>query len=136
MSKTKKKNVKEAKIKEVEIKEESVKEEEMSQEFTDTKTKKEQNDKKKKIIIKIFDILLWIVLIAWMAVVVVDYNHVRKEEKPQFCLKEETIQYEDGTVELCVGFGYKVYEYKRESYAGIEFGPFWIDDRSEEETDE
>ncbi len=131
MSKTKKKNVKEAKIKETEVKEE-----EMSQEFTDAKTKKEQNEKKKRIFIKILDIILWIVLIAWMAVVIVDYNHVRNEEKPKFCLKEETIQYEDGTVESCTGLGYKVFEYKRDSYTAIEFGPFWIKDRSEKETDE
>ena len=28
------------------------------------------------------------------------------------------------------GLGYKVYNYKRESYRAIEFGPFWSKDRS------
>lgn len=85
----------------------------------------------KRVLIKIFDILLWIILIGWMAIVLHDYIKVTNEKDPKFCLKEETIQYEDGTVKSCTGLGYKSYEYNRESYKGIEFGPFWAKDRSE-----
>lgn len=128
MSNTKNKStkVKAAKeVKEVEAKEEN----EMAQDFKD-----EKKDKK-NIFIKILDILLWIILIGWMAIVFMDYYRVTNEKEPKFCIKEETIQYEDGTVESCTGLGYKVYEYNRDSFDAIEFGPFWAKDRSDKESD-
>lgn len=130
MSNTKKTTTKAKKAKvekEVEVKEEN----EMAEDF-----KEDKNDKKKSVIIKILDIVLWVILIGWMAIVVVDYFRVTNENDPIFCLEEETIQYEDGTVESCTGLGYKTYEYKRDSYKAIEFGPFWIKDRSDKEADE
>ena len=30
----------------------------------------------------------------------------------------------------CTGLGYKIYHYERDSYKGIEYGPFWSKDRS------
>lgn len=133
MSNTKKTTTKAKKAKvEKEVKEVEVKEEnEMAEDF-----KEEKNDKKKSIIIKILDIVLWVILIGWMAIVFTDYFKVTNEKDPIFCLKEETIQYEDGTVESCTGLGYKVYEYKRDSFNAIEFGPFWAKDRSDKEADE
>ena len=104
-------------------------ENEMAQDFKD-----EKKDKK-NIFIKILDILLWIILIGWMAIVFMDYYRVTNEKEPKFCIKEETIQYEDGTVESCTGLGYKVYEYNRDSFDAIEFGPFWAKDRSDKESD-
>lgn len=125
---TKAKEVKEAKVeKEVEVKEER----EMAEDFKDAK-----DDKKKNTIIKILDIVLWVILIGWMVIVFMDYYRVTNEKEPKFCIKEETIQYEDGTVESCTGLGYKVYEYKRDSFKAIEFGPFWAKDRSEKEAAE
>ena len=122
MSNTKKKSTKvENEVKEVEAKEE---EKEMAQDFKEEK-------KKKNIVIKILDIVLWVILIGWMIIVFMDYYRVTNEKEPKFCIKEETIQYEDGTVESCTGLGYKVYEYNRESYNAIQFGPFWIKDQSD-----
>ena len=126
MSNTKNKSTKvktEKEVKEVEAKEEN----EMAQDFKD-----EKKDKK-NIFIKILDILLWIILIGWMAIVFMDYYRVTNEKEPKFCIKQETIQYEDGTVESCTGLGYKVYEYNRDSFDAIEFGPFWAKDRSDKE---
>lgn len=126
MSNTKNKSTKvktEKEVKEVEAKEEN----EMAQDF------KEEKKDKKNIFIKILDILLWIILIGWMAIVFMDYYRVTNEKEPKFCIKEETIQYEDGTVESCTGLGYKVYEYNRDSFDAIEFGPFWAKDRSDKE---
>ena len=100
------------------------KENEMAEDF-----KEEKNDRK-NIIIKILDITLWIVLIGWMAICLYDFYNVKNEKDPKFCIKEEIIQYEDGTVESCLGPGYKVYNYKRDSFNAIEFGPFWAKDRS------
>ena len=126
MSNTKNKSTKvktEKEVKEVEAKEEN----EMAQDF------KEEKKDKKNIFIKILDILLWIILIGWMAIVFMDYYRVTNEKEPKFCIKEETIQYEDGTVESCTGLGYIVYEYNRDSFDAIEFGPFWAKDRSDKE---
>lgn len=94
--------------------------------------KVEEKEKRsvKEIVSKVVNILLWIVLFAWMAIVLVDYFHVRNEEKPQFCLKNQTTNYEDGTVTTCTGLGYKVIDYKRPELTAIEFGPFWIKDRT------
>ena len=102
------------------------KEIEISQEFI-------ENKKEDSIVIKIINIILWILLFVWMGICLFDFFKVKQEKKPVFCIKEETIQYEDGTVETCLGLGYRTYEYKRESYKGYEFGPFWTKDKSDKE---
>jgi len=103
--------------------------EELNEELLDIKV---EEKKKNKIFIKILDIILWVVLIAWMIIVVIDYVKVVNQKEPMFCIKEEEIEYEDGTVNSCTGLGYKVYEYNRESYQAIEFGPFWAKVRNDD----
>ena len=87
-------------------------------------------EKEKSLFQKILNIVLWIVLFAWMGLCIIDYIVVQSKNDPVFCLKKEVNQYDDGTVKSCLGLGYKVYQYNRDSYSGIEFGPFWIKDRS------
>lgn len=107
------------------------KKEEVVVETTTTEEKPQKEKKKKKsIIIRILDLLLWVVLLGWMAICFYDYYNVSNEKEPKFCLKEETTQYYDGTVDSCLGPGYKVYYYNRESYQGYQFGPFWIKDKT------
>lgn len=106
-------------------------EEEKKDDVVETTEKKEKPEKKKKnIIVRIFDIILWIVLFGWMTLCIVDYFNVANEREPQFCIKKETITYDDGTVDVCRGAGYVAYHYQRDSYTGYEFGPFWTKDRS------
>ena len=85
----------------------------------------------KKIVKIIINIILWGVLIGWAGICVYDFINVQSNGKePKFCIKNETIKYSDGTVKICTGLGYKVINYQRASYKAIEFGPFWISDRT------
>lgn len=81
---------------------------------------------------KVMNIVLWVVLIAWMTVCLVDFYNVHKENEPMFCIKKGTTKYDDGEVKWCLGAGYKIYDYNRTSFKAIEFGPFWSKDRSNE----
>lgn len=94
------------------------------------KEKAEAKRERKETANKIINVILWIVMIAWMAMCLYDFYRVHTEKEPVFCLKKETTKYEDGNVDSCLGLGYKVYNYKRSSFRAIEFGPFWSKDRS------
>ena len=95
------------------------------------KPKKENKRKSgKSFILRLFDILLWVLLLGWMAICITDFIQVQREAKTVFCRKFEVTEYPDGTVESCTGLGYKVFYYKRTSYKAFEFGPFWSKDRS------
>ena len=88
-----------------------------------------------KIKVKVGDIVKVIILalvIVWIIIFFIDYFRARKSLRPIFCIHEETITYDDGTVYVCTGLGYKMYEYNRSSVsASIEFGPFFIKERTE-----
>ena len=85
---------------------------------------------KKTIIKRVLYIIFWIILIAWMIICLIDFNNTRNDKNPKFCIKKETIKYEDGNVEVCTGLGYKIYHYNRKSYNAVEFGPLWTKDKS------
>lgn len=87
---------------------------------------------KKNPVLKVISIILWLLILAWLVVVIFDFYKVSQEEDPVFCISKETITYDDGTVDLCTGLGYKVYNYHRSSISGYEFGPFWIEERTEQ----
>ena len=119
-----------------EVKEEpTVQEQPVEEPKQEEKPKKErEKGKTKRIISKIINFLLWIVLFAWMALVVTDYIHVQNQEEPKFCMfNKNTTDYNDGSVTECTGLGYKVIKYDRTSFKAIEFGPFWIKDRTAED---
>ena len=96
--------------------------------FFDAKTKK--SIKGRSVISRIINVILWIVLLLWIAVCLIDFYNVKKGNDPKFCITKETITYSDGTVDSCLGAGYRVYVYNRNSYKAREFGPFWRKDRT------
>ena len=98
--------------------------------------KEEKKEKEgKSLFSKIMNIVLWILLLGWMGICLFDFYNVTNEKEPKFCIKKETTEYEDGTVDSCLGLGYKVYNYNRDSYTAIEFGPFWAKDRSNKQAE-
>jgi len=105
--------------------------------FDEKENKKEEffNEKKDKrsLFNRIMNVILWIVLFAWMGVCLVDFFNVKAERKPVFCLKKETTTYSDGKVYTCTGLGYKIFNYRRTSFSGDEYGPFWSKDRTAED---
>jgi len=75
---------------------------------------------------KIINIVLWLIVLAWVGLVLYDYYNVSQEKDPVFCLSTETIPYDDGTVTQCNGLGYKAYKYQRTGHNYKQsFGPFW-----------
>ena len=91
----------------------------------------EKPKKKKSVVIKILNVILWLVLLSWVILVLVDYFRARNQEDPMFCwFGNKTTDYENGSVTECMGLGYKVINYNRENYKAVEFGPFWIKDRT------
>lgn len=116
-------------------KEKKVKDEEvgniMDEKMTEKELKKQYGEK--STFHKVMNIVLWILLLAWMLVVLVDFYNVSKEKEPIFCIDKNTTEYDDGDVNSCLGLGYKVYRYERSCFSAIEFGPFWGKDRSLDE---
>lgn len=86
-----------------------------------------KNKEERNLFQRILNIVLWIVVVAWMAVCITDYIRVQSKKDPVFCIKKETIEYDTGNVYSCLGAGYRVYDYNRPDYKGFIFGPFWID---------
>ena len=120
MARTTKKTTK----KEPEVVKEEFTEEELKAQFFDAKEDKDSTFR------SIFSVILWIVLFIWIALCLIDFYKTRKREKPLFTFKHEVIKYDDGEVESDLGLGYKIYNYKRKCLNGIEYGPFWSEDRS------
>lgn len=113
----------------------SKKEEIIKEEKTEEELKEEffEGEKiKDSIFKKIINILLWLILFAWIAVCLIDFYKTHQGEKPMFTFKKEVTKYDDGEVEIYTGAGYKVFKYKRKCFDGIEFGPFWTKDASVE----
>ncbi len=78
------------------------KEEVVDEDFKDVKKANKKNP-----VLKVISILLWVLILAWLVVVIFDFYKVSQEEDPVFCISKETITYDDGTVDLCTGLGYK-----------------------------
>ena len=84
---------------------------------------------KKGVVIKV---VILAIIIIWIIIFFIDYFRARQSKTPLFCISEETKEYDDGTVYSCTGLGYKMYKYNRSSVdATIEFGPFFIKERTE-----
>lgn len=88
-----------------------------------------EKTQKKNIVYNIVIGLLFITIFVWLGMWIYEYQNVSNGNDPKFCLKRDTISHDDGTVEVCTGLGYKVINYKRETYKAIEIGPFWIKER-------
>lgn len=79
---------------------------------------------------KVMNYSLWIILIAWMIICLVDFFRTQNIKKPIFTFAKTETKYEDGKVTCYKGILYKVYFYERDSFNGVEYGPFWIKDAS------
>ncbi|NLC48588.1 MAG: hypothetical protein GX758_04440, partial [Tenericutes bacterium] len=68
-------------------KEDKVKEENF---LDEKKTKKDVNKKygEKTMLSKIINIVLWVILIAWMAVCLFDFYRTNQEKSPVFCISK------------------------------------------------
>ena len=85
----------------------------------------------KEIINRIINISLWALLLTWMGICLIDFFNTKAGREPMFCIKNDTNIYADGEVDICTGLGYKVINYKRDSYKGIEYGMiFFTNDRT------
>ncbi len=90
-------------------------------------------DKEKNfsIIKTIFNFVFWIAIIGLAVIWIIEFIMVRTENDPWFCIEQKEYEYEDGKVTECIGLGYKVYNYERDSITAREFGPFFIEMREE-----
>ena len=70
------------------------------EEFFDEKPKKEKGESTFN---KIMNVILWIILFAWMAICLIDFYNTSQEKEPKFCLKKEVTKYDDGEVRSCLG---------------------------------
>ena len=91
----------------------------------DSKEIKINEEDKKSLGRKIFDVVFWVCIIVLAAIWLTDFFRIKGNNKPMFCLANKTHEFEDGTVQECKGLGYKIYSYDRESLKGFQFGPFF-----------
>lgn len=84
----------------------------------------------KRVIITSIKVLIILIIVAWISIIFVDYFKAKDDKAPKFCISEETKTYDDGTVYICTGIGYKVINYNRKSISAVEFGPFFIKERN------
>ena len=112
----------------------------MEEEKEEKVTKEEFFDEKKNkksLFNRIMNVVLWIVLFALKGpgetpTCLIDFFKTTSNKEPVMCISKQRITYSDGYVDECVGLGYKVYNYRRTSFSGNQYGPFWIKDRSAE----
>lgn len=98
-------------------------EEEMANIMEDEKESKKVNHETLKFI---GNAIFWIVFAVLAFIWITDFVKVTREEEPVFCIKNKVHTFDDGTVNECVGLGYKVYTYNRDSFdKGVQFGPFF-----------
>ncbi len=117
--------------------EEEVKEAKVVEEKVEETTKEEPKKKEKKnndvlvvVIKRAWDFIFWGIVLLILAFWIVDFVNVKQSKQPQFCIKKETIQLDNGTVDSCLGVGYKVFTYHTTKMENaMEFGPFWSEPR-------
>lgn len=89
--------------------------------------------KKKSFISKLINLIIWLVVLGWAGILVYDFVNVLREKEPMFCLEKTTETTSDGTVNICEGVGYKVFNYDYGSLKALEFAPFWNKPKTAEE---
>jgi len=75
---------------------------------------------------KILNIIFWVVICLMFFVWIFDFIKIKNHDEPFFCIYEKTHEFDDGSVKECLGLGYKVYTYERESLEGMKYGPFFM----------
>ena len=89
--------------------------------------------KKKSTFGKIINIIIWLVVLGWLCIFMYDFINTVSEKDPVFCLERTTENNSDGTVKICEGIGYKVFDYDYGSIKALEFAPFWNKPKTAEE---
>lgn len=79
---------------------------------------------------KFLSALFWLLVIALMCLWTYEFYRVRNGKEPQFCIKKDTHVYVDGTTDVCIGLGYKVYDYDRYNIVGTEFVSIFAKERT------
>lgn len=74
----------------------------------------------------IFDVVFWTVIAVLAIVWLTDFIKVQNDKDPVFCISKKTHEFDDGVVNECVGLGYKIYNYDRDSIDANQFGPLFI----------
>ncbi|MDO5569309.1 MAG: hypothetical protein Q4G04_04280 [bacterium] len=74
---------------------------------------------------KIIGMTISLSVLAILITTAIDFYQITQNKDPMFCITKTTKEYDDGTVDICQGTVYKVYEYHRQYIAGVEFVPFW-----------
>lgn len=92
------------------------------------KPKKEKSKSKVfKVIGTIFNVLFWTLIVLLFVAWSIDFYKTKNDEKPIFCIKTINHEYDDGTTKECIGLGYRIFSYNRESIGtGREFGAFYL----------
>ena len=79
---------------------------------------------------KVIRVIFSLVIIAWLAVVLVDYFNTKNNRSAKFCLSHEDKTYDTYEVHICHGLGYNVFHYDFEGGYIIDFSPFWKQERT------
>lgn len=74
-----------------------------------------KNISAKRIVVKIWNVVFWVLFVSLAFVWIMDFSRVKIDKKPLFCVSKDRVEFKDGTVDKCVGLGYKVYHYHRAS---------------------
>lgn len=86
-----------------------------------------ESKNKKEIYKRIFNIIFCVIIFILFLIWTFDFIKVRHQKQPSFCIKNNVYELEDGTVEECIGLGYKVYNYDSKNVnVKTEFGPVFI----------
>lgn len=76
---------------------------------------------------KILNVAFWVIFSVVFVIWVIDFVQTQRDKDPIFCLKKITHQYDDGTVDECVGLGYRIYNYNRSTLpSGVDFAPIFV----------
>ncbi|HOZ54276.1 MAG TPA: hypothetical protein PKY25_03000 [Bacilli bacterium] len=75
---------------------------------------------------KILNVVFWVVFAIFMLTWSIDFIMALQDKGPVFCIQNKEYKYKDGKVTRCIGLGYKVYHYQRQSMGkGVEVTPLW-----------
>ena len=88
-------------------------------------TNQEKPKKKHHFLKSLFSLIITVVFFGWICILGYDFYNITNKNDPKFCIQKGTIENDDGTVEWCLGAGYRTYHYDYDEYEAYEFGPFW-----------
>lgn len=88
-------------------------------------TNQEKPKKKYHFLKSLFSLIITVIFFGWICILGYDFYNITNKNDPKFCIQKGTIENDNGTVEWCLGAGYRTYYYDYDEYEAYEFGPFW-----------